>query len=222
MVHLSPSYWSGQGADFFLVGSFETNCYWEKRERRGVEKGVSDKAGTKWSNQGFFWWKRHMLNLTLGNKVRWCGILVTWQFFVKCATWWVSTVAQWKQTRPVSMRLWVRSLALLSGLRIQGCRELWCMSQMPLRFGIAVAVAELAPAAPIWPLAWELPCAVPASLKKKNLYISTAPLHGNPPRCSGISLKETFKVKFLGHWHQSVIKPSPSHHQKWISIKIFS
>ena len=38
------------------------------------------------------------------------------------------------------MRLWVRSLALLSGLRIQRCLELWCRLQMQLRSHIAVAV----------------------------------------------------------------------------------
>ena len=32
----------------------------------------------------------------------------------------------------VSMRMQVQSLALLSGLRIQRCRELWCRSQMQL------------------------------------------------------------------------------------------
>ena len=34
----------------------------------------------------------------------------------------------------------VRSLALLSGLRIRHCCELWCRSQTRLRSGIAVAV----------------------------------------------------------------------------------
>ena len=32
------------------------------------------------------------------------------------------------------------SLALLSGLRIQRCCELWCRLQMRLRSGVAVAV----------------------------------------------------------------------------------
>ena len=40
------------------------------------------------------------------------------------------------------MRLQVRSLALLGGLRIQHCRELWCRSQMRLRSCVAVAVVE--------------------------------------------------------------------------------
>ena len=38
-------------------------------------------------------------------------------------------------------RLWVRSLASLSGLRICRCRELWYRSQMWLRSCVAVAVA---------------------------------------------------------------------------------
>ena len=38
------------------------------------------------------------------------------------------------------MRLWVRSLTLLSGLRIQRCYELWCKSQTWLGSSVAVAV----------------------------------------------------------------------------------
>ena len=45
------------------------------------------------------------------------------------------------RTQLESMRLWVRSLALLTGLRIRHCRELWFRSQMGLGSGIAVAVA---------------------------------------------------------------------------------
>ena len=40
------------------------------------------------------------------------------------------------------MRTQVRSLASLSGLRIQHCRELWCRSQLQLRSGVAVAVMQ--------------------------------------------------------------------------------
>ena len=36
------------------------------------------------------------------------------------------------RTRPVSMRTWVQSLALLSGLRIQLCHRLLCRLQMQL------------------------------------------------------------------------------------------
>ena len=36
-------------------------------------------------------------------------------------------MAQWKRIQLVSMMMWVQSLALLSGSRIQHCHELWCM-----------------------------------------------------------------------------------------------
>ena len=41
----------------------------------------------------------------------------------------VPVVAQKKRTRLVSMRMWVPSLDLLSGLRILRCYELWCRLQ---------------------------------------------------------------------------------------------
>ena len=40
------------------------------------------------------------------------------------------------------MRMQVRSLAALNGLRIRCCPELWCRSQMWLGSGIAVAVVQ--------------------------------------------------------------------------------
>ena len=46
-----------------------------------------------------------------------------------------------KQILLETMRLRVRTLSLLSGLRIQHCHELWCRSQMQLRSGVAVDVA---------------------------------------------------------------------------------
>ena len=46
------------------------------------------------------------------------------------------------RTQPVSMRMQVRSLASLSGLRIRHCRELWCRSQRRLRSHVAVAVVQ--------------------------------------------------------------------------------
>ena len=54
----------------------------------------------------------------------------------------VFSVAQWKQIRLVSVRMGIRSLALLSGLRIRHCRELWCRVQTGLRSAVAVAVAQ--------------------------------------------------------------------------------
>ena len=41
----------------------------------------------------------------------------------------VPVVAQQKQTQQISMRMRVQSLALLHGLKIQCCHELWCRSQ---------------------------------------------------------------------------------------------
>ena len=58
------------------------------------------------------------------------------------------------------MRLWVQSLASLSGLKIWHCHELWCRSQTRLGSGIAVAVAL------IRPIAWEPPYAAGAALEK--------------------------------------------------------
>ena len=52
----------------------------------------------------------------------------------------VPIVAQWKQIQLGTMRLQVRSLASISGLRIRRCQELWCRSQTWLGSGIAVAV----------------------------------------------------------------------------------
>ena len=49
------------------------------------------------------------------------------------------------------MRLWVQSLALLSGLRMRHCCELWCRS---------------AATAPIGPLAWEPSHATGVALEK--------------------------------------------------------
>ena len=54
----------------------------------------------------------------------------------------IPVMAQWKQIRLASMRTQVRSLASLSGLRMQHCYERWCNSQMMLRSGIAVAVVQ--------------------------------------------------------------------------------
>ena len=65
----------------------------------------------------------------------------------------VPIVAQWKQIQLISVRTRVPSLASLSGLRIQHCREQWCRP---------------AAAASIQPLAWELPYAAGVALKSKK------------------------------------------------------
>ena len=53
----------------------------------------------------------------------------------------VPVISQQKQIQLVTMRMKVQSLALLSGLRIQHCCELWCRSQTWLGSYIVVAVA---------------------------------------------------------------------------------
>ena len=53
----------------------------------------------------------------------------------------VPVMAQQKQIRLGTMRLWVQSLALLCGLSIRHCCELWRRSQIQLGSGVAVAVA---------------------------------------------------------------------------------
>ena len=63
----------------------------------------------------------------------------------------VPVVAQQKQILLASMRMQVQSLASLSELRIQHCRELWCRP----------AATVL-----IQPLAWELPYATGEDLKR--------------------------------------------------------
>ena len=62
-------------------------------------------------------------------------------------------MAQGKRIRLGTLRLWVRSLALLSGLRIWCCCEVGCRP---------------AAIAPIGPLAWEPPYASGAALKRKK------------------------------------------------------
>ena len=52
----------------------------------------------------------------------------------------VPVMAQRKRIRLGTMRLWILSLASLSGLRIQRCRELWCRSQTRLGSDVAVVV----------------------------------------------------------------------------------
>ena len=85
-------------------------------------------------------------------------------------------MAQQKQIQLGTMRLQVRSLASLSGLRIQHCHELWCRP---------------AAVAPIRPLAWELPYAAGRALKKKKK---------NVHLMNGITLKvqcQVYAVSFL-------------------------
>ena len=77
-------------------------------------------------------------------------------------------MAQWSRTHLVSMRTWVRTLALLSRLRIQCFSELQCRSQSQLGSGVAVAMVYVSAAARIRPLVWEFLCAAGAALKRQK------------------------------------------------------
>ena len=59
---------------------------------------------------------------------------------IRTYKWGDPDAAQQKQIGLVSMRMQVRSLACLRGLRIWHCCELWCRLQTQLRSGIAVDV----------------------------------------------------------------------------------
>ena len=53
----------------------------------------------------------------------------------------VPIMAQQKRIRLGTMRLWVQSLASISGLRIQLCHELWYTLQTRLGSHVTVALA---------------------------------------------------------------------------------
>ena len=81
----------------------------------------------------------------------------------------VPAVAQWKWIWPASMRTWVQSLALLSGLRIWHCHELWYRSQVWLVSCVLLWLwCRLAALAPIGPLAWEPPYTAGVALKRQK------------------------------------------------------
>ena len=63
----------------------------------------------------------------------------------------VPAVAQWKQICLVSMKTQAWSLALLSGLRIRRCGELWCMSQYRLDLALLWLWHRLSATATIQP-----------------------------------------------------------------------
>jgi len=72
-------------------------------------------------------------------------------------------------TLTVSVGMWVRSLASLSGLRIQHCHELWYIG---CRHGLDPVLLRLwcksAAAALIQHLGWELPYATGAAIKRRK------------------------------------------------------
>ena len=79
-------------------------------------------------------------------------------------------MAQQKWIQPVSMRMLVRSLALLSELGIWRCHELWCRLHTWLVPTLLCLWCRLAATALIQPLAWELPYAMDVALKGKKKF----------------------------------------------------
>ena len=63
-------------------------------------------------------------------------------FILRCSFLGVPIVAQQRQIQLVSMRMRVRSLASLSGLRVWRCCELWCRSQIELGSRVVVAMVQ--------------------------------------------------------------------------------
>ena len=85
--------------------------------------------------------------------------------FFKSGKLGVPIVAQWVRIR---CRMWVRSLASLTGLWSQHCRKLKDRSQMQLKSPVAVAVVLSSTAVLIWPLDQKLPCTAGAAIKRKK------------------------------------------------------
>ena len=65
----------------------------------------------------------------------------TWEFCIHTKNWWSSCCGSTVTNPTISMRIWVWSLASLSGLRIHHYDELWYRWQMRLGSHVAVAVA---------------------------------------------------------------------------------
>ena len=80
------------------------------------------------SVSSFLKWKKRLCSACFTN----CGL--------KTKHNWVPVMVQPKRIQLGTMRLPVRSLALLNGLRIRRCGKLWRRSQTQLRFRVAMAV----------------------------------------------------------------------------------
>ena len=92
-------------------------------------------------------------------------------------TFGVPVMVQWLTNPTRSHEVAVRSLPLLSGLRIWRCHELWCRSQMRLDPALLWLWHRPVATAPIRPLAWEPPYASGAAQEKakrqkKNAHLS--------------------------------------------------
>ena len=77
-------------------------------------------------------------------------------------------MAQWNRISLVSLKMWVQSLALLSGLGIRRCRVLWCRSQIQHRSCVAVVVMQAIGYSSNSAPSLELPYAMGTALKGKK------------------------------------------------------
>ena len=77
-------------------------------------------------------------------------------------------MAQWKRIRLGTMRVWVPSLALLSGLRIWHCMSCGVGRRGGSDLVLLWFWCRLAAIAPIRPLAWEPPYAICLALKRQK------------------------------------------------------
>ena len=97
------------------------------------------------------------------------------------------------------MKMWVQSLASLSGLNTQHYHELWCTHRCGSGPVLLWLWHRLVAAALILPLAWALPYATHASLKSKKTKILVASL---------ILLKSMSKI-LLSATHSSLSHEAP-------------
>ena len=87
-------------------------------------------------------------------------------------------MAQQKQTQLISMRMQVRSLALLSASKIWCCHELWCRSQTGSDPELPWLWCRPATVDLIQPLTWKLPYDAGAVIKKKKKKKKKADTYG--------------------------------------------
>jgi len=80
----------------------------------------------------------------------------------------VSGMAQWKQIQLGTVKFQIRAQALLSGLRIWCCCELWCSHRCGSDTTLLWLWCRLAAVALIGPLIWEPPYAMGAALKSNK------------------------------------------------------